>query len=185
MGVTSMTPDQPEHFIFGWMLWAEQHGVWGIITTAVLLTSAAVGFAVLFWARGRVRNLNVFVRRDRDESNYPLKVKVELRNYTGRSVVISVPYFVYGDLRPDPNARGDSPSREYEVKFPDPKNQVLSEVEYLLRHRESVSSWLPIDPTHTDAEVDQAIERRSVGKFHCMCTWLHDKPKVHKLTRRI
>ena len=149
-----------------------------------MLVSASVGLTVLFWAKGRVRNLNFFIRRLRDESHYPLKVYIEIRNYTGRSVVISVPYFVYGDLRPDPNARGDSPSREYEVKFPDPRNQTLSEVEYLLRHRESVSTWVPIDPTHTDEGVDQAIESRAVGKLRCMCTWLQDKPKVHKLARR-
>lgn len=180
-----MNPPPAEYFIFAWMLWAEQHGVWSLISTVVLLGSAAIGFAVLFWAKGRVRNLNFFVRLVRDQSNYPLKVYLEIRNYTGRSVVISLPHFIYRDLRPDPNARGDSPSREYEVKFPDLSNQTLSEVEYLLRHRESVSTWIPIDPTHTDAEVEHAIERHAVGTLRCMCAWLQDKPKVHKLARRI
>jgi len=175
----------PELAVFAWMIWAEQHGVWGILSTLVLLISALVGFRILFWAKRRVRNLNFFVRRLRDESNYPLKVYVEIRNYTGRSVVISLPYFVYAKLRPDPNARGDSPSREYEVKFPDSGNHTLSEVEYLLRHRESVSTWVPIDPTHTDQEVDAAIDNRSVGKLHCKCTWLQDNPTVHKLLRWI
>ncbi|MFZ1576164.1 MAG: hypothetical protein WAT36_13190 [Chromatiaceae bacterium] len=156
-----------------------------MISTIVLVAAALIGFSVLFWAKRRVRNLNFFIRRLRDQSNYPLKVCLEIRNYTGRSVVISVPYFVYERLRPDPNARGDSLSREYEIKFPEPRNQTLSEVEYLLRHGESVSTWVPIDPTPTDQEVDAAIEQWAVGKLHCMCTWLQDKPKVHRLVRRI
>jgi hypothetical protein len=75
----------PELAVFAWMLWADQHGVWGIVSTIVLLVSAAIGFTVLFWAKRRVRNLNFFVRRLRDQSNYPLKVYVEIRNYTGRA----------------------------------------------------------------------------------------------------
>jgi len=175
----------PELWVFASMEWAHQHGVWEIINTLVLLVSALVGFSLLFWAKRRVRNLNFYVRRLRDASNYPLKVYIEIRNYTGRSVVISSPYFVFGDLRPDPNARGDSPSREYEVKFPDRGNQTLSEVEYLLRHREEVSTWVPVDPTQTDQEVDRAIEHRAVGRLRCMCTWLQEKPKVHALRRKI
>jgi hypothetical protein len=177
--------DPTELPVLAWMRWAAEHGLWDMIGTIVLVASALIGFTVLFWAKRRVRNLNFFIRRLRDDSNYPLKVYLEIRNYTGRSVVISVPYFMYAQLRPDPNARGDSPSREYEIKFPDPRNDTLSEVEYLLRHRESVSTWVPIDPTHTDQQVDAAIEQRRVGKLHCMCTWLQDKPKVHKLVRRI
>jgi len=167
------------------MQWAHEHGIWEMINILVLVVSALIGFTVLFWAKRRVRNLNFFVQRLRDASNFPLKVCVEIRNYTGRSVVLSAPFFVYRGLRPDPNARGDSPTGEYEVKFPDPRNQMLSEVECFLRHRENVSTWVPIDPTQTDQEVDKAINRHTVGKLRCMCTWLQDKPKVHRLVRRI
>jgi hypothetical protein len=121
----------------------------------------------------------------RDTSNYPLKVYLEIRNYTGRSVVISAPYFVFAQLRPDPQARGDSVSGEYEIKFPAPNSTNLTEVEYLLRHGESVSTWVPLDPAHKDEEVEAAIKRRRMGKLHCMCTWLQDKPRVDRLIRRI
>ena len=132
-----------------------------------------------------MRGLNFFIRPIRDASEYPLKVFLEIRNYAGRSVVISAPYFVFAGLRPDPNARGDTPTGEFEIKLPDPSSKNLTEVEYLLRHRENVSTWIPIDPTHTDAEVEAAIKQRRVGKLHCMCTWLKDEPEVHKLVRRI
>jgi hypothetical protein len=181
----SASPEPAELSVLNWMVWADSHGLWDMIGTIVLVVSAAIGFSLVFWGRRRVRNLNFYVRRFRDNTNYPLKAYLEIRNYTGRSVVITMPYFVYGQLAPDPNAHGDTPSKEYEIKFPGPTNGLLSEVEYLLRHRENVSTWIPIDPRHTDAEVDSAIERQQVGKLSCMCTWLQDKPKVHKLVRRL
>jgi hypothetical protein len=171
--------------IFALMEWAAKHGIWEMVTAIAAVSGLVVGFKVLFWAKRRVRGLNFFVSRIRDASNFPLKVNVEFRNYTGRSVVISVPYFVIARLRPDPNARGDSPTGEIEFKFPDRASNNLTEVEYLLRHRENVSTWIPIDPAHTDEEVDAAIKQQRVGKLHCMCTWLKDKPEVHRLVRRL
>jgi len=167
------------------MKWAADYALWDMSSTIILFVSAVIGFTVLFWAKRRVRNLNFFTQRRRDNSNYPLKVYIEIRNYTGRSVVISSPYYRYKDLRPDPKARGDSPSGDYELKFPDIAQQELKEVEYLIRHRENVSTWIPIDPEHTDAEIDEAIRRRKVATLYCMCTWLEEKPKVHKLKRGI
>jgi hypothetical protein len=179
-----MNLNQTENVVFAWMFWADQHGVWGIISTFSLLASLA-GIFMLLWGKARVRNLNFFIRQSRDDTDYPLKIHVEIRNYTGRSVVISMPYFIYQDLRRDPNARGDSLSGEYEIKFPDPSNENLAEVEYLLRHRESVLTFVPVDPAHTDDEIAHAINKKMVGKLSCMCIWLQDKPKVHKLSRRI
>jgi hypothetical protein len=170
--------------VLAWMRWAAEHSLWEMLNTAILLAVSATG-VIFFWAKRRVRNLNFFTRCVRDQSEYPLKIYLELRNYTGRSVVISSPFFVCTRLRPDPNARGDSPSGKLEIKFPDRSNTLLTEVEYLLRHRENVSTWMPIDPAHSNEEVNEAIKRRHVGKFHCMCTWLQEKPKIHKLIIRI
>jgi hypothetical protein len=135
------------------MEWAIKHGIWEIVTAIAAVVGLSIGIKIVFWSRRRVRNLNFFTRPIRDGSNYPLKVYVEIRNYTGCSVVLSVPYFVFARLRPDPNARGHSSSGEIEVKFPGLTNNNLTEVEYLLRHRDNVSTWVPIDPAHTDAEV--------------------------------
>ena len=62
------------------MKWAHEHGIWEMINILVLVVSALIGFTVLFWAKRRVRNLNFFVQRLRDASNFPLKVCVEIRN---------------------------------------------------------------------------------------------------------
>jgi hypothetical protein len=182
---------------FLWMRWAHEHALWEMISVLLLVFGGALTWVFLFWPKRRVRNLNFFITRERDESNYPLKLNVEIRNFTGRNLLISGAYFVYAGLRCDPKARGDSPSGEHEIKFPpNPAGGMLSEVEYLLRHKEFVSTWIPIDPKHTNDEVDAAIApcrwylrywhaRRRAGKLYCMCTWLQDKPTVHKLVRRI
>lgn len=168
-----------------WLKWAADYAIWDLLNMIIIFISAVLGFSVLFWAKKRVRNLNFFIQRRRDNSNYPLKVYIEIRNYTGRSVVISSAYFKYGDLKPDPKARGDSPSGDYEMKFPDIPQQELKEIDYLIRDRENVSTWIPVDPGHTDNEVDEAIKNRKVATLYCMCTWLEEKPRVHKLNRKI
>jgi hypothetical protein len=153
-----------------------------MISTLVIVASAVTGFKLLFWTKRRIANLNFFVSSQRDASAYPLKVLVEIRNYTGSAVVIFAKHYVYkGGLRRDPNARGDTATGEHELKFPERTGVILQEVEYLLRHRESVCTWVPIDPTHTDQEVDAALKHKNVAELHLTCTWLREKPTVDKL----
>jgi hypothetical protein len=164
-----------------------QHGVWGIANTMILFLSAILGFGIVFWAKRRVKHLNFHTsfHRGKTSDAYPLIVNIEIRNYAGRSVVISSPYFKYDKLKPDPNARGDSSSGEYEVKFPNAKQPILTEVEYLIRHKESVTTWIPLDRYHSNDEVETILKNRQVGTFCCTCTWLEDRPRVHKLKQKI
>ena len=168
-----------------WLKLAADYAIWDLLSTIIIFASAVIGFSIIFWTKRRVRHLNFFTQRRRDESNYPLKVYIEIRNFTGRSVVISTPYYRYGDLEPDPNARGDSPSGDFEMKFPDITQRELKEVDYLIRHGEKVSTWIPVDPKHKDQEIDEAIKNRRVATLYFMCTWLEEKPRVHKLKRKI
>src|SRR5438477_7659322 len=149
--------------IADWMKCANEYGLWNMLSFFVLLPSVIGAFAIVIWRRRRVRHLNFYVTRSRDPSNYPHKINIEMRNYTGRSVVIAFPWFTFRNLRPDENAGGDMPSGEYEVKFP--KNHFLSEIDCLLRHGENVATWIPIDPAHTDEEGDAAVSSHRVGRL--------------------
>jgi hypothetical protein len=173
--------------IFDWMQWAQMHGIWNIITVVIGLGSAILGFKIALGARRRVPNLNFFCKRNRNDSAFPLVIDIEIRNFTGRTVVIANPFFRFNKVaRPAPNAKGDSPSGEYEIKFPaNPGAQELNQVEYMLRHGERVRTWIPIDPAHTDDEVDKALAQHRIGTITCVCAWLQDRPKVHKLIRKI
>lgn len=167
--------------------WSDSHGIWDLTSVVILLISAIAGFALVLVAKRRVRNLNFFFRPRRDwVPNYSSVIQVEIRNFTGRTVVISNPYFRHAKLRPDGEARGDSASGDYEIKFPRHLGaRELDQVEFMLRHGETVSTWVPIDPDHSDEEVATAMRRSRAGKIRCTCTWLFDQPKIHRLVRKV
>jgi hypothetical protein len=166
--------------------WLHEHGIWEIASFLLLVAGAVVGVRLAFFPRKRIRNLNFFTRVVRaGHPQFPLIVYLEIRNYTGRTVVLSSPFMRYCDLRPPAEAHGDTPSGEYEIKFPDPQSRQLSEVEYLLRNKENVQTIIPLDPTHSDQEVQSAYHEKRLGSLTVTCTWLQEKPVVEKLVRRL
>ena len=166
---------------------ANDYGVWSVAQFLILAISFFIGLKLIYFPRRRIRNLNFnvsFVRNNRHD--YPSYIHLEFRNYTGRSVVLSSPFFRYRKLQPPTDARGDTLSGEYEIKFPGAGgNKSLTEVEYLLRNKESVHTIIPIDPAHPDEEVNAMHAKRRIGTLTVMCTWLQDRPKVDKLVRKI
>lgn len=151
----------------------------------MLLASAAIGLRLLFFPKTRVRHLNFSTRMRAGDGEFPLRIDLEIRNLTGRSVVISNAWFEFGKLRPDPKALGDSPSGEYEVKFPGPDGTTLTEVESLVRNKESLMTFIPVDPAHDPGTVEAALTGHKVGKMTCTLTWLDERPRSHKLRRRL
>jgi hypothetical protein len=114
--------------------WAHEHGVWEFLQF-LGISGILVGLRLLVFPRRRIRNLNFHIRLARNQHpQFPLILHLEIRNYTGRTVVLSSPFIRYGQIRPPLQAHGDSPSKEYEIKFPDAINTNLTEVEFLLRN---------------------------------------------------
>src|SRR5690348_4714360 len=136
--------------------WSNEYGIWGILQFLLLVISFVIGMKLFYFPRRRIRNLNFNIRfvRDRRHS-FPSHIHLEFRNFTGRTVVLSSPFFRYRKLQPPTDARGDTLSGEYEIKFPGAGGEKkLSEVEYLLRNKESVHTIIPIDPNHPEEEVN-------------------------------
>ncbi|MGH8370306.1 MAG: hypothetical protein ACRESC_04935 [Gammaproteobacteria bacterium] len=172
--------------LFILLKWANDHGVWAAVQAIVLVASFVIGLKIIYFPRRRIRNLNFHARLVRSERNkFRLMIYLELRNYTGRTVVLSSPFFRYLDLRAPSEAHGDTPSREYEIRFPNNGGKELTEVEYLLRNKEAVHTIIALDPTHTDQEVHRALNKHRIGTFIVKCIWLQDAPRVQKLSRRI
>jgi len=166
--------------------WTNDYGVWSIAQFMILAVSFVIGLKFIYFPRRRIRNLNFNIRFVRNNRHaYPSYLHLEFRNYTGRSVVLSSPFFRYRRLRPPPDAHGDTLSGEYEIKFPGASGKERTEVEYLLRNKEAVDTMIPIDPAHTDDEVNLMHTKRRIGTLTVMLTWLQDRPKVDKLVRRI
>ena len=166
--------------------WSNEYGIWGILQFLLLIVSFVIGMKLFYFPRRRIRNLNFNIRfvRDRRHS-FPSHIHLEFRNFTGRTVVLSSPFFRYRKLQPPPDAHGDTLSGEYEIKFPDSQGKEMAEVEYLLRNKESVHTLIPLDPAHGEEEVNEIHTKRSIGTLTVMCTWLQGRPKVDKLVRKI
>jgi hypothetical protein len=166
--------------------WTNNYGIWGILQFLILAVSFLIGLKFFYFPRRRIKNLNFHTTLVRNSRHtYPLYIRLELRNYTGRSVVLSSPFFRYRTLRPPSDAHGDTLSGEYEIKFPGADDKELTEVEFLLRNKESVHTMIPIDAEHTDEEVEALHKKTRIGTLTMMCTWLSGRPKVDKLVRRI
>ena len=172
--------------VFDALRWAHEHGIWELASFLILVGGIFIAVKLAFFPRRRIPYLNFYLRPVRNQHpQFPFLIYLQIRNYTGRTVVLSSPYISYRDLRPPPEAHGDLPSKEYEIKFPDPRNKELAEVEYLLRNKENVETIIPLDPTHTDQEVQTALRQNRSGFLNLTCTWLQEKPMVEKLRRRI
>ena len=166
--------------VLSFMKSANDYGLWDSIATAVLLASFLIGVKLVFFPKKRIPHLNIHFEKVRDTTNYPLKICVQIRNYTGRSCVIAFPLVELNGLRADPKARANSSTGEYELKF-SWGGSYLTEIEVFLKHRESTDTWIPIDPTHTDEEVDVALSKGKVGRIKCTCLWVLEEPKHDKL----
>lgn len=166
------------------LAWLADHGVWDLLQAAVVTLSAVVGAKLFFFPKTRIRNLNLTTSWHQG-GQFPSRVHLQLRNYTGVTIVISNPFFVYRALRPDPQAHGHSSKAEFEIKFPSLDGAMLSEVEYLLRHKENVSTFASLDPSHSEEEVARALTTRRVGTLHLTVTWLTQRPHTERLALEV
>jgi hypothetical protein len=162
-----------------------EHGLWSMTQTLVLAGSALIGVKLLFFPKARVRHLNFSTRIRGGDQEFPLRLDLEIRNLTGRTAVVSNAWFEFGKLRPDPRALGDTPSGEFEVKFPGADGHSLTEVEYLVRTKESLFTYIMLDPSHTVQEAETALAAHKVGTITCTVTWLDDRPRSQQLRRKL
>jgi hypothetical protein len=165
--------------------WVNEHGLWSLAQTVVLAGSAVIGAKLLFFPKTRVRHLNFSTRIHTGDDEFPLRLDLEIRNLTGHTAVVSNAWFEFSKLRADPRALGDTPSGEFEVKFPGRDGNALTEVEYLVRSKESLRTFIALDPKHSVAEAEAALASHNVGFITCTVTWLLERPRSHQLRRRL
>lgn len=171
--------------ILVFLRWTNEHGIWDLTQTIVLLVSLLAAIKLVFFPRRRIPRLDFWTEMRRDHPQYKRSVTLHVQNYTGRSLVLSWPYFRYDKLRPHDTAAGDAPSGDYQLKFPNSTNTLFSEVEVLLRNKESVHTLIPFDDAIAEADLEVAMKAGQLGRVECMVTWLDTTPKTHKLVRRL
>jgi len=167
--------------IFEKLILLNNLGTWEIINVFILISGIIFG-SFYFARRRRIPMLNIFTYHSkRTGVNYTSLINIEFRNYVGCSVVICNPYFIYADLKSDPAAHGDSYSGEYEIKFISKNGTGLTEIEAFLTHKESTSTWIPINPAHSEEEIKAALGNKRVGILYFTCIWVTEKPRVRKV----
>ncbi|MCF7898062.1 MAG: hypothetical protein K9L87_04885 [Candidatus Omnitrophica bacterium] len=172
--------------IYDFFLGANKIGLWPALSAL-----SAVGGLVLAMnyirTKSYTRGLNFYIAHSREEgTNFPNKIIINIRNYTGGTVVITNPYFKFGKtIIPDDNATCDSYSKEYEIKFEDSEKRYLNEVDIMLRHKEKTITFIPADPKESDAKIEEAIESHNVGILYCNVIWLEDRPKIIRVRKKI
>jgi hypothetical protein len=80
------------------------------------------------------------------------------------------------NVRGDKNGRANSSTGDYEVKFLNKTSGYLEEIDVYLKHGESASTWVPVDPTHQDSEIEAALRNGDFGQIEFSCTWVSDRP---------
>ena len=140
-------------------------------------------------------NFTMWLTRDtsRTDQQFPLRLYIEIRNFTGSILVISSPYIVLHSARASDLADCDAPTGRYELKFRGATGTDLNEALALVRPNQSTRTYLPLHPSHVDDEVVEMSKKRPwwdwrkqrIGTLYCRCTWLGDEPRVCRLARTI
>ncbi len=161
-------------------------GIWGMINTSIVIGGAILGILFLFLRKKRVRDLNFYITWIRNPDNrFPLVLHFEIRNLSQHMIVINSPYFKFGKLKPGPYAHCDSVSGEYEIKFKRDESQLDSEIACLLRHRDIVSSYVPLDENQTDEDLVRLNELKKIGKLFCNIILLTRKSQIIRFKLKV
>ncbi len=161
-------------------------GLWDMLSTFILLLGSIAGFLIFIRHKRRIRDLNFYVtwRRDTKE-RFPLVLHFEIRNLSQSIIVLNSPFLKFDSFKPGPYAHCDSISGEYEIKFRRIETQEESEVACLLRHRETVTSYIPLDENQTDEELMKLSNQGKVGTLYCDVIVLERKPRVIRLKLKL
>ncbi len=157
-------------------------GLWEILSCLFVLFGAITAWWYFFFRKRYIHRLNVHTNKSRREGiNYTSLINIEFRNFTGKSVVICNPYFKYKDLKRDRAGHRDSYSDRTEVKFLGMESKSLTEVDIFLRHKDRTETWVPVDPSHADEEIQLALDKKRVGVLYFDCIWIEERPQIDRV----
>ena len=142
-----------------------------------------VGERLLFLIRTsrHVKHLNVNCFIERDQTNYPCKLMIEFRNWSNRTLLMKIEgYKLPKNISPDQKAARDS-SGLLEIKFIErtPNRGTTGftlNVDSIIRHGETKAVWVPLDPSQSDDELNQALSSGNIGKLKAEILWFNGKP---------
>ncbi len=152
-----------------------QWDIWGII--GILITAIPSVFLIAYlFPRRRIKNFYIDTKRGVANQSYPKVVFARLTNHTNQPLYIISEGFEFGSsVRPSPNGAKDATTGVYEIKFEGRVDNILSEIDTLIRPNQIINTWIPVDPSHSDREIDEALDKREIGVLRLKCLKLTDK----------
>lgn len=165
-----------------------EYGAWNLLTFIGVTSIFSIA-----WNRSRKRldqlSIHVTYKIGTGHPLYPNVVFFEVRSLMDSPIIINRPnfqigkYFVAGN-----NAHGNSATGDYEIKFrPITSNGDVmpghSYTAYMLRHRDAVMGYLPIDDSLTEEATFKArLNKKPLGIFYMDVVLLRNgKPTVHSM----
>jgi hypothetical protein len=149
--------------------------IWGIVGL-VISTIPSIFLIIYLFPRRRINNFYIDTKRDSINQGYPKVVRVTLTNHTNQPLYVLSEGFRFGtSIRPSPLGAKDAATGVYEIKFEGRIDNVLSEIDTLVRPNQLISTWIPVDPSHSDQEIDEALKKKEIGVLELKCLKLTDK----------
>lgn len=180
---------EPES-VEGWLRYLAELGAWDLVSIVMAVTGVIGVSLWLFVPRRRVPGLNVYVTSERvpadraGDERFPLRLRMEIRNFSGAPVLIRRAGFTFVALRADPQCPMHTETKECEVKFPGRVPNELCEPDCYLRQGGCVLTWIAIDSGHTDQEINEALQANRVGVLRCSIVHLREKAQLYELKTR-
>ena len=111
---------------------------------------------------------------------FPSKIWVEIYNKSQCDVVLRASYFRYGNrLRPSPKAIsvGNISGGNFKLAFVG-QSGMHDRGSILLVKGDSTNCFVPIDPTESSNNVQDAIKNKGIAELHMTCYWMDDNPRL-------
>jgi hypothetical protein len=112
--------------------------------------------------------------------NYPSKISVDIYNKSQCNVVLRADYFRYGKrlrFAANANSVGHSSGGRFWLGFRGQSGMhTLSSV--LLAKGDSTNCYVPVDPTESSGDVQNAIKEKEIADLHITCFWMDDYPRL-------
>jgi hypothetical protein len=156
------------------------------------LLGAILGWipGVCLWLRDRFTSTGApgitFVFREHNrpaQARLQCKIHVDLTNRLPGPVRIADAYFVFdksGRLGPDRKWSGEHGTGRFPVLFFSPSTKIHDSSDFYLRKDEKTDVWIAVDPNHSDQDIRQAAENKSIGRLYFQMTRWTDsgRPKT-------
>jgi hypothetical protein len=116
--------------------------------------------------------------RQEPTANITLKLYVESANDRSSPVVLSSASFIFKEpsvFRHDAHVSKDTASGRYHCKFKTEKGDAHLEFSYLLRPGATTTSYIGLDPAHSEGDIQNMLGRKKFGYFYVYVTWWTDK----------